>query len=67
MLDIDFDTDSGDKPTMRIRIDADTAWELSDFVLEYLNGDDEDPMTSAPPHPWHCGGFTHGLKAQVRQ
>jgi hypothetical protein len=36
-LDIDFDTDSGDKPTMRICIHADTACELANFILEYLN------------------------------
>ncbi len=39
LLDIEFDTDSGDKPTMQIRIAADTASELADFLRDYLDGD----------------------------
>jgi hypothetical protein len=52
-LDIDFDTDSGDEPTIRIRVDADTAWGLADFILEYLNGADDRPTHDRPPrlHP----------------
>jgi hypothetical protein len=37
LLDIDFDTDSGDKPAIRISMHADTACSLADSILEYLN------------------------------
>lgn len=43
-LAIDFDADSDDvaAATFRLQIHPDTAWQLAEFITEYLAGDDQD-------------------------
>lgn len=39
LIDIDFDSPKGDK-SIGLRIDLDTAWQLADFIMQFVAGDE---------------------------